>query len=527
LALPSTPSPLARRALNRIVCLLSALLPACDPGPRTPPGLTYYLNSDPASLDPALSTDVQTGEVVAMLFDNLVQFDTEARLGPGIATRWETDPTGRRYTFHLRRDASFHDGRPIGAREVRASLLRALDPGSRAGRQWPLFPIAGAREYAAGTAASVRGIAVPDDSTIVFTLEEPLNIFPKLLAMPVAAVVPAPVPDGFDQRPVGSGPWRFVSWAHDDLLVLARNERWWGGPPAEDTLRVRIIPEPLTQAAEYESGGLSVVEIPFSETRRWEQTNPDELQRRPAIRDLYIAINTRRGPLRDVRVRRALNHAVDVETILKTSMANRGVRAAGSIPPGILGYDSTRAPYAWDTAAARRLLVEAGYPDGFALQLWRSKRAELARVAQVVQQDLAVLGIRVEIVERDAPSVRATVRNGEADLYLGDWWADYPDPENFTYPLFHSVNHGTGGNYAFLSDSALDVMILRARATPDEAEKERLSRAIDARVFELAPWIFLWFPIDMWAAQPTVDGWQIPAVFTGQRWSRVRRVGAP
>ena len=335
------------------------------------------------------------------------------------------------------------------------------------------------------------GIRVPDDSTIVFTLEEPLNIFPKFLAMPVAAVVPVPAPPQFEQRPVGSGPWRFVSWSHDDLLVLSRNERWWGTPPAEDTMRIRIIPEPLTQAAEYESGSLSVVEIPFGETRRWEQTNLDELQRRPALRDLFIAINTRRGPLRDLRVRRALNHAVDVETILKTSMAGRGVRAAGSIPPGILGYDSTRAPYPWDTAAARRLLAEAGYGDGFRLQLWRSKRAELARIAQVVQQDLAIVGIRVEIVERDAPSVRATVRNGEADLFLGDWYADYPDPENFTYPLFHSVNQGPGGNYAFLSDSVLDAMILRARATPDEAEKARLSREIDARVFELAPWIFL------------------------------------
>ena len=512
--------------MRRNHCLLLLLVAGCDSGPRTPPGLTYYLNSDPASLDPALSTDVQTGEIVAMLFDNLVQFDTDGGLEPGLATRWEADPTGRRYTFHLRSGATFHDGRPIGAREVRASLLRALDPGSRAGRQWPLFPIAGARDYAAGKASTVRGIAVPDDSTLAFTLEEPLNIFPKLLAMPVAAVVPVPIPAGFDGRPVGSGPWRLVSWSHDDLLVLARNERWWGGPPPEDTLRVRIIPEPLTQAAEYESGGLSVVEIPFSETRRWEQTNPDELQRRPAMRDLYIAINTRRGPLRDVRVRRALNHAVDVATILKTAMAGRGVRAAGSIPPGILGYDSTRMPYAWDTAAARRLLVEAGYPDGFDLRLWRSKRAELARVAQVVQQDLAVVGVRVEIVERDAPSVRATVRNGEADLYLGDWWADYPDPENFTYPLFHSVNHGTGGNYAFLSDSALDGMILRARATPDTAEKERLSRAIDARAFELAPWIFLWFPVDVWAAQPTVRGWRIPAVFTGQRWTGVRRVSA-
>lgn len=506
--------------------LLAAALSSCDPGSRAPDGLTYYLNSDPASLDPALSTDVQTGEVMALLFDNLVQFDPDGQLRPGLATRWDADSTGRVYTFRLRRDAAFHDGRPIGAPEVRASILRALDPALRGGRQWPLLPIRGARDYAAGRTKTIAGIAVPDDSTIVFTLEEPLNIFPKFLAMPVAAVAPAPAPAGFDQHPVGSGPWRLVSWAHDDLLVLARNEGYWGGPPAEDTLRIRIIPEPLTQAAEYESGALSVVEIPFSETRRWEQTNPDQLQRRPAIRDFFIALNTRRGPLRDIRVRRALNHAVDVETILKTAMAGRGVRAAGVIPPGILGYDSTRAPYAWDTAAARRLLADAGYADGFRVQLWRSKRAELARVAQVVQQDLALVGIEVEIVERDAPSVRATVRNGEADLYLGDWWADYPDPENFTYPLFHSANHGPGGNYAFLTDSALDAMILRARATPDSGEKERLSREVDARVFALAPWIFLWFPIDVWAAQPTVEGWRIPAVFTGQRWTGVRRVPA-
>jgi peptide/nickel transport system substrate-binding protein/oligopeptide transport system substrate-binding protein len=203
-------------------------------------------------------------------------------------------------------------------------------------------------------------------------------------------------------------------------------------------------------------------------------------------------------------------------------MSSRGVRAAGVIPPGITGYDSSRAPYAWDTAGARRLLAEAGYPKGFPVQLWRGKAAELARVAQAVQQDLALVGIRVEILERDAPSVRATVRNGGADLYLGDWYADYPDPENFTYPLFHSSNKGPGGNYAFLSDTALDSMIVLARATPDTVEKARLTREIDTRIFDLAPWIFLWFPTDVWAVQPTVKGWKIPAVFTGQRWTDAR-----
>ena len=289
-------------------------------------------------------------------------------------------------------------------------------------------------------------------------------------------------------------------------MVFARNPTYWAGPPKQDTLTVRIIPEALTEAAEYETGNLDVVEIPFSETRRWEMAHPDELQHRPTIRDFYIAINTTRGPLKDVRVRRALNLATDVGTLLRTVMADRGVRAAGAIPPGILGFDSTRAPYPWDTAGARRLLAEAGYAKGFRLQLWRSKRSELARIAQSVQQDLALVGIQVEIVERDAPSVRATVRNGGADLYLGDWYADYPDPENFSFPLFHSSNKGTGGNYAFLSDTALDAMIIRSRTTSDTLEKARLAREIDARVFDLAPWIFLWFPIDVWADAARREG---------------------
>ena len=498
------------------------ILPACgDAGGDAT--LNYYFTYDPRSLDPALSTDVPTGEVVSLLFDNLTQFDPDAQLKPGLARSWETDASGKVYTFRLRPDARFHDGRVIHADDVRASMLRALAPGTTGGRSWPLYPIAGARAYAAGKAKAVEGIVVRDDSTIVLTLEEPLNVFPKLLAMPVAAVVPTPTPPGFDQGPVGSGPWKFVTWSHDDAIVLAKNEGYWGNPPKSDTLRIRIIPEPLTQAAEYEAGQLSVVEVPVGETRRWEEAHAGELQRRPGLKDLYVAINTTRGPLKDIRVRRAMNHAVDVRTLLSTVMAGRGVPAAGSLPPGILGHDSSRAPYGYDPEKARRLLAEAGYSDGFAIRLWRTQRAELARLAQSIQQNLAQVGIRAEIVERDASSARAAVRNGEADLFLTDWWADYPDPENFNYPLFHSRNKGPGGNYAFLSDAALDSMILRARATPDEGEKARLSREIDARVFDLAPWIFLWFPVDVWASRPDLEGWRIPLVFTGQRWMEAER----
>lgn len=509
--------------MRRYALLLLVLLgPQCRaPDNRTT--LTWYFSFDPRSLDPAFSSDVPSGIVAALLFDNVTQFDPAGRLQPGLARRWETDRAGLTYTFHLRPGVRYHDGRALVAADVRASWLRALSPTTKGGRAWPLLPIRGGRAYAAGT-DTVVGIAAPNDSTVVVTLEAPLNFFPMLLAMPVAAVVPVPTPPDFDQQPVGSGPWTFVSWSHDDQIVLARNPTYWGGPPRSDTLRLRIIPEELTQAAEFESGRLSVLEVPPGETRLWETRRAAELRRSPSLRILYIALNTTRGPLSDVRVRQALNHAVDIPTILDRLMGGRGTLAAGALPPGLPGYDSTRTRYAYDPALARRLLSEAGYPDGFSVQLWRSKLPGYGRVAQAVQQDLAAVGVKVEIVERDYASARAAAWKGEADLFLTEWYADYPDPENFNYPLFYSGNRGAGANYAFLADSALDRLILRARSTTDPAEKERLDREIDARVFAAAPWLFCWFVTDLYAVQPDLRGWQIPRIFNGQRWTDAERV---
>ena len=510
--------------IHRFVALggLLAVLGCGADRPRR--SLEYYFTYDPRSLDPAFSTDVPTGEVDALLFDNLTRFDVDGRLLPGIARRWEVDPSGITYTFHLRTEARFHDGRPVRAGDVAASYQRALSPRALGGRPWPLFPILGARAYNKGEADTIRGIDVVDDSTLVITLEEPLNIFPKLVAMPATGIVPTPTAEGFDQDPVGSGPWRFVEWSHDDYIILARNDAYWGEVPRADSMRIRIIPEPLTQAAEYERGGLTVVEIPFGETRRWEERHGAELKRRPTIRDLYIAINTTHGPLQDVRVRQALNLAVDVPTLLQTVMAGRGMLAHGAIPPGITGYDSTRAPYRHDPDSARKLLAAAGYADGVTLKFWRSLRPEYARIAQSVQQSLAAVGVKVEIIQRDASSARAAVRKGEADLFLTDWYADYPDPENFTYPLFHSKNRGTGGNYAFLDDPIIDSLSVIIRTTTNEAEKARVAREADARIFALAPWIFLWHPVDLWALNPAVEGWEIPAIFNGQRWQEAHAI---
>jgi ABC-type transport system substrate-binding protein len=360
---------------------------------------------------------------------------------------------------------------------------------------------------------------------VAFDLTEPLAIFPKFLAMPVVAIVPSPAPADLAAHPVGTGPWRFVAWQHDDYLLFAKNHGYWGGAPLADTLSVRIIPEPLTQAAELEAGRLSAVEVPFGEGARWRTRRPDWLQGKPALRVMYVALNTRRGPLTDLRVRQAINYAVNVPEILRTVWDGRGVVARGAIPPLLAGADTARTGYGFDPGKAHRLLAAAGYPSGFEIQLWRSSsNVVLGRVAQAVQADLENVGIRVELVDRDASSQRQAARSGKADMALLDWWADYPDADNFLFPLFYSGNFGPGGNYAFYRDAITDSLILRARRTADDAARTALYRRIDERVYRAAPWLYLWFPVDLWAKHPKVQGWEFPVISNGQRWTGVRRL---
>lgn len=522
--------PLLRARRRPHLLAVSALLllaaGACRGGDASPERRTLIDSRDtydPRSLDPALSTDVPTGRVVSYLFDGLTGFSVDAELVPALAERWETSPDGRVYTFHLRRGVTFHDGTPLRARQVIRSFERVLDPAVKGGRGWPLLPIRGAEDFAAGRARSIAGLSAPDDSTVVITLAEPLAVFPKLLAMPVASVVPDSLPPDFGQRPVGTGPWRFVEWKHDDYLRFARNEHYWGGAPRAESLMARIIPEPSTAVAEFESGKVDVLQVPEGETRRWEQTDERNarLQSAPALRMYYVAINTRRGPLADERVRRAINHAVDVPTMVNQLVGGRGRQAAGVIPPALAGADTTRAPYAFDPARARALLAEAGHASDLRLQLWSSTTSPFPRIAETIQGYLKDVGITVELVQRDASSMREAARKGDTDLVLKDWFADYPDAENFLYPLLHSASAGVGGNVSFYANATFDSLVTASRRESDEARRDSLYTRADSIAFADAPMLFLWFYDDLFAVQPWIRGFQVPVIFNGQRWTDV------
>ena len=530
---PAAPPVAARGVAARGVAALGVVLGAtlaagCRGTGDAPGDRSAFVDSrdtyDPRSLDPALSTDVPTGRAVSYVFDGLTRFTPDARVVPALATRWEVSPDGTVYTFHLRQGVTFHDGQRFGAADVARSWARALDPARKGGRGWPLYPIRGARALAEGKATGLAGVRVIDDSTVAVTLAEPLAILPKLLAMPVASMVPARLGARFGEQPVGTGPWKLVEWKHDDYLKFARNPTYFGGTPGADTLVARIIPEPSTAVAEFESGTVDVLTVPEGETRTWEQTDDKSarLQTAPALILYYVAINTTRGPLADPRVRQAIHHAIDARTILDRLLAGRGRLAAGVIPAALDPQAAARQPYAYDVARARQLLAAAGHPNGIDVELWSSQDATLARLAQSLQGYLNAAGIRTKLVQRDASSVREAGRNGQVDLFVKTWYADYPDADAFLTPLLASESRGVGGNYSFYANRAVDSLVTVARRTLDDAERARLSRQADSLAFADAPMVYLFHYNELYAVQPWIRGFQVPTIFNGQRWLDVK-----
>jgi len=513
--------------MRRLFLLVLPAILACGGGGESAPSRKTIIDSrdtyDPRSLDPALSTDVPTGRAVAYVFDGLTRFTPDAKVVPGLAKSWDVSADGITYTFHLRSGVKFHDGRPFTANNVVASFQRVLDPATKGGRGWPLYPIKGAEDYAASKAKTISGMAAPNDSTVVITLKEPFSIFPKLLAMPVTSIIPGSPSADFGQKPIGTGPWKFVEWRHDDYLRFAKNPDYFDGAPKTDSLMARIIPEMSTATAEFEAGNVDVLNVPDEAGKSW-QADPGKkklLSSAPALRFWYVAINTTRGPLSDVRVRQALNYAVDVNTMLSQVMAGRGSVANGVIPPTLGGAEPSRKGYPHDVNKAKQLLAAAGHPNGIDVELWSATTDQSPRVAQTIQANLAEAGIRAKIVQRDASSMREAARKGQTDLALKEWWADYPDAENFLYPLLHSKNKGVGGNVSFYSNPHFDALVDQAHHEQDESKRNSLYTQADQIEFNDAPMIYLFFYKDMYAVQPWIKGFTVPAVFNGQRWTDV------
>lgn len=519
--------------LKRIIpFILLATFAACSAQERMPGYLYLRLSSDPSTLDPAYIVDVAGGGVAAKLFNGLVGFDEQADIVPDIAESYDISPDGRTYKFRLRHGVRFSNGREVKASDFKYSFERVLSPDTRSPRTWLFDRIKGAHDFMEGRTDSVAGLRLLDDYTLETELEAPFGPFLGLLAMPGAYVVPREevekLGDAFADHPVGTGPYVLGRWEHGNRLVLEANKDYFGEKPGLSGMLYRVIPEDLTAVAEFERGRLDALGIPapvfgrYTRDEKWK----DLVISRAGLNTYYLGMNCSRLPFSDPRLRRAVSHAIDRERILDTIYEKRGLLASGPVPPVLLPRVAGEpAPYPYDPESARKLLAEAGYPDGFKMNIYIGSDPETLDMVEVIQQYLKDAGIDASITQLEWSAYKQAINAGDADAFWLSWQADYPDPENFLYPVFDSKNFGPAGNRARFSDPELDRLIEAAQAEPDPARRMELYRAARDRAVEAAPWVFFWHKKDFVVRQPWVDGYRLYPINNADKGLGVRLAG--
>lgn len=507
------------RAIRLPALILSAVLLLTCTAYNREPGFVYFrLQSNPTTLDPALIVDVNGGSIAAKLFNGLVRLDNDLEIAPDIAESWEVSKDALTYRFRLRPGVTFSSGREVKTHDFKYSFERVLDPETKSPNVWVFEKILGAKEFRDGQADEVKGIRTINDYTIEIKLEKPFSPFLGLLTMPPAYVVPVEEvlhsgPD-FSSRPVGTGPFVIREWLPDRQLKLERRDDYFGRPAKVGGLIYRVIPEELTAVAEFELGNLDVLDVPPSEYSRYRESSKwkDLMSSIRGINTYYLGLNCERPPFDDPGLRRALNHAIDREKILSTLHEGRGRLAHGPIPDLLREWPAP-APYEYDPSKAKRYLEENNMAE-LKVNLYVNSPLADIDMAEVIQAYLKEIGMRVRIRPLEWSAFKEAVSTGEADMFWLSWWADYPDPENFMFPLFHSTNLGPAGNRVRYSNPEVDSLIEKGQHAPKAELSNKYYEKAERIIVEDAPWVFFWHRNDYTVRQPWIKSYNIYPVYS-------------
>lgn len=490
--------------------------PAPTPAPQQGSGGTLIMtlgSRDPANLDPALVGDVTSAFVVRQIFSGLVRLNNSLEVEPDLAERWELSPDGRTYTFHLRPGAVFADGTPVTAEDVRYSLERAADPslGQFLPARTYLGDILGVRDKIDGNADGIEGVQVVDGRTLTITIDAPKGYFLAKLAHPTSFVVDrrAVEAGGSDwvEAPNGSGPFTIERWDHDQLLVLARNGRFYREPARLDRVRFLMGAAANNALVQYEQGDLDVVTVPsFALARIQDESNPlaQELSSVPQLSLYYLGLNVTRPPFDDPKVREAFTLLIDRARLAEVSLSGAAQPAYGVLPPGIPGYDPAIPAVAPDIQRVQALLAESRYGGAEGLPPIVAYGSWAATLRDVAAEEL---GISIEVRDyEDYGAYLAALDQAEFQIYGSGWIADYPDPENFLDVLFRS---GSGENHTAYGSPAVDALLDQAAVETDEARRHELYRQAERQILADAPVIPLYHDVEHTLVKPYVRGLEI------------------
>jgi peptide/nickel transport system substrate-binding protein/oligopeptide transport system substrate-binding protein len=548
-----------------LAAILALMFFACHSRPeKSSDRVRFRIDSDPTTLDPAYIVDVTGGTIAAKLFNGLVRIDAVGRthidavgrthidavgrthidavgrthidavggaqmnVVGDVARKWRISPDGRTYRFWLRDDVYFyHNNRKVTASDFEYSFKRILDPATHSPNTWVLNRIDGAEDFSSGRSALLRGLKVIDALTLEITLAAPFAPFLKLLTMPPGYVVCREAAGGVTgipgDIPGGTGPFMVEKWTHSDEVVLVRNPRYFQGQAGVRGIVYRVIPEDLTAVTEFMVGNLDVLEIPVSAHTRFlkDPAYAGLIESAPGLNVYYMGIVNSRKPLDNPVVRRAIAHAIDREKILGAYYLKRGLYAPWPVPDTLKTYrlkDCCR----YDPGRARELLKSAGYgPAELRLDFYIKAVQESIDMAEIIASYLKTAGITVNIKPLEWSAYKAALNNGEADLFWLSWWADYPDAENFLFPLFHSSNFGAAGNRTRYKNPAVDKLIALGSRETDEARRQKYYREAEAIIAAEAPGVFFWNKSSYVVRQPRVKNFRIYPIYSIDKGTQI------
>ena len=498
----------------------------------------YNESSGIATLDPAFAKDQSVIWPCRQLYNGLVELSTvddgaegaqqEAmQVQPSVAKSWTVSADGLTYTFTLRDDVFFHKSplfgtadstRRVVAEDFVYSFGRITDPSVASPGAWVL--------------ASVAGTEAPDDSTFIVRLKEPFAPFLSLLGMVYCSVVPHEVVEhygkDFRNHPCGTGPFQFQYWKEGVKLVMRKNPAYFeSGLPYLDAVAVTFIVDRQTVFLEFVKGNLDFMNSLDASYKDELLTSEGTLEEKyagrinmtstPYLNTEYLGFNMKGDdtPLKDSRIRQAINCGFDRRKMMRYLRNNIGTPGEGGfIPVGLPGA-AAEPFYSYDPERAKRLLAEAGYPDGKGLpKITLATTSNYLDLCKYIQQQLGLLGIDIQVDVNPPAALREQIAQGKATWFRGSWVADYPDAENYL-SLFYSPNHSPAGpNYTRFTDRTFDRLYVEARSCTDTARRNALYRRMDAIVMQQAPVVVLYYDQILHFTHKNISGMRSNAMNT-------------
>lgn len=443
--------------------------------------ITVVTSGEPKALDPMCgATDRTSGVVYNNIYESLLKVDDNGNIVPNLASYTQIDDVT--YEFQVVEGVKFHNGEELKASDIAFTMKK--------GAETPIT------QYLWGS-IDTDSIEVLGDYSLRIKLKEPCSPFLALMTCVPAAIVNekyiTEVGDGSGTKPIGTGPYKFVEWKKGESITLERFEDYHGDRPDVGKVVFRTVPEAANRTIELESGGCDIAcDVPISDLSRVEGTPGLTLRKVNGNSIRYIGFNTAKEPLNDVKVRQALASAIDIQGIVTSVLQGTGTVATCPISPNIMFFDSEATMRPYDPDGAKKLLAEAGYPNGFATTIWTDDKKENVDIATIVQTQLAAIGVTAEIKASEWGAFITSSYNGEIDLYIMDWSSASPDPDIIFNSVFNSQMLGQGGNVSRLEDAKVDELLQAGRTSQDNAERTKIYKELQERLYDLAPWVYLW-----------------------------------